>query len=118
MAINRGMCLAAKDHANDLVLKGVSGHRGSDGSSPNARLDRYGRWDGTVGENIVYDVNTARQIVIGLIIDDGTPNRGHRRNIFDPNHRVTGVSVTDSPANGAKCVLTYAGGFQEKGVAP
>jgi uncharacterized protein YkwD len=114
MAINRGMCLAAKDHANDMVLKGVSGHRGSDGSSPNARLDRYGRWDGVVGENIVYDVNTARQVVIGLIIDDGTPNRGHRRNIFDPNHRVTGVSVTDASTGGAKCVLTYAGGFQEK----
>jgi uncharacterized protein YkwD len=114
MEINKGMCLAAKDHARDLALKGVSGHRGSDGSSPNARLERYGRWDGVVGENIVYDVNTARQIVIGLIIDDGTPNRGHRRNIFDPNHRVTGVSVTDSPANGAKCVLTYAGGFQLK----
>lgn len=117
MAINRGMCMAAKDHANDLALKGVSGHRGSDGSSPNARLERYGRWDGMVGENIVYDVNTARQIVIGLIIDDGTPNRGHRRNIFDANHRVTGVSITDSSTHGAKCVVTYAGGFQEKGGA-
>ena len=118
LAINRGMCQAAKDHANDLALKGVSGHRGSDGSSPNARLERYGNWEGVVGENIVYDVSTAREIVIGLIIDDGTANRGHRRNIFDPNHHVTGVSITDSSANGAKCVLTYAGGFQDRGAAP
>ena len=118
MVINRGMCLAAKDHVRDLALKGVTGHKGSDGSSPNSRLERYGRWDGVVGENIVYDVNTARQIVIGLIIDDGTPNRGHRRNIFEPHHLVTGVSITDSSTNGAKCVLTYAGGFQEKSVAP
>lgn len=118
LAINRGMCQAAKDHANDLALKGVSGHKGSDGSSPNARLERYGSWEGVVGENIVYDVSTAREIVIGLIIDDGTANRGHRRNIFDPNHRVTGVSITDSPANGARCVLTYAGGFQDRGAAP
>jgi uncharacterized protein YkwD len=117
LVVNRGMCLAAKDHANDLALKGVSGHKGSDGSTPNARLERYGRWDGIVGENIVYDVSTAREIVIGLIIDDGTPNRGHRRNVFDPNHRVAGISVTDSPANGAKCVLDYAGGFQDKGGA-
>jgi uncharacterized protein YkwD len=119
LAVNRGMCLAAKDHANDLALKGVSGHKGSDGSTPNARLDRYGKWEGVVGENIVYDVSTAREIVIGLIIDDGTANRGHRRNIFDPNHRVAGISVTDSPANGAKCVLDYAGGFEDKaGVEP
>ncbi|MDQ3472873.1 MAG: CAP domain-containing protein [Acidobacteriota bacterium] len=114
MAINRGMCQAAKDHANDLALKGITGHKGSDGSTPNARLERYGSWEGAVAENIVYDVSTAREIVIGLIIDDGTPNRGHRRNIFDSNHRVTGVSITDSPSNGAKCVLNYAGGYQEK----
>lgn len=118
LTVNRGMCLAAKDHANDLALKGVTGHKGSDGSSPNARLERYGAWEGMVGENIVYDVNTARQIVIGLIIDDGTANRGHRRNIFDPNHRVAGVSITDSADNGARCVLNYAGGFQDKGATP
>lgn len=118
LAVNRGMCLAARDHASDLALKGLTGHKGSDGSSPNARLERYGAWEGNVGENIVYDVNTARQIVIGLIIDDGTSNRGHRRNIFDPNHRVAGVSITDSASNGARCVLNYAGGFQDKGIAP
>lgn len=118
LAVNRGMHMAAKDHANDLALKGVTGHKGSDGSSPNDRLGRYGSWESPVSENIVYDVNTARQIVIGLIIDDGTRNRGHRRNIFDPNHRVAGVSITDSADNGAKCVLNYAGGFQDKGAAP
>jgi uncharacterized protein YkwD len=119
LEVNRGMCLAAKDHADDLALKGVSGHKGSDGSTPNARLERYGRWEGVVGENIVYDVSTAREIVIGLIIDDGTANRGHRRNVLDPNHKVTGISVTDSPVNGAKCVLDYAGGFEAKaGVEP
>jgi uncharacterized protein YkwD len=118
LEINRGMSLAAKDHANDLAIKGVTGHKGSDGSTPNARLERYGSWEGVVGENIVYEVSTPREIVIGLIIDDGTANRGHRRNIFDPNHRVTGVSITDSPANGAKCVLNYAGGFQDKAAAP
>jgi uncharacterized protein YkwD len=114
----RGMWLAAKDHANDLALKGISGHRGSDGSSPNARLERYGRWEGVVGENIVYEVSTAREIVIGMIIDDGTANRGHRRNIFDPNHRVAGAAVTDSSTNGARAVLTYTGGFQDKAAAP
>jgi uncharacterized protein YkwD len=117
-SVTKGMCLAAKDHATDLARKGVTGHKGSDGSSPNARLERYGDWEGLVGENIVYDVLTARQIVIGLIIDDGTSNRGHRRNIFDANHRVAGVSITDSADYGAKCVLNYAGGFRDKGAVP
>lgn len=117
LKVVKGMCLAAKDHASDLATKGISGHRGSDGSSPNARLDRYGSWETAVGETIVYEISTARQIVISLIIDDGVPNRGHRRNIFDPNYRVAGVSISDSPANGARCVVDYAGGFKEKAAA-
>ena len=112
--IARGLCLAAKDHANDLATKGMSGHLGSDGSLPNARVDRYGDWEGSIGETVFYEVSPARQIVISLIIDDGTPNRGHRRNIFDPNYKVAGVSIVESPTNGAKCVVDYVGGFKEK----
>lgn len=118
LTITRGLCLAAKDHSQDLAVKGITGHKGSDGSSPNARIERYGSWEGVIGENIVYEVRTPREIVIGLIIDDGTRNRGHRRNIFEPNHRVTGVAITDSSANGAKCVINYVGGYTEKTVAP
>jgi uncharacterized protein YkwD len=114
LVVAKGLCSAAKDHANDLASKGMSGHLGSDGSLPNARVDRYGNWEGAIGETIVYDLNPARQIVIALIIDDGTPNRGHRRNIFDPNYKVAGVSIVESPANGARCVVDYVGGFKEK----
>ena len=114
LEVAKGMCLAAKDHADDLASKGITGHRGSDGSSPNARVDRYGRWEGAIGETIVYEISTARQIVISLIIDDGVPNRGHRRNIFDPNYRVAGVSINNSSASGPRCVVDYAGGFKEK----
>jgi len=114
LAIAKGLCLAAKDHANDLATKGLSGHLGSDGSLPNARVDRYGDWEGSIGETVVYEINPARQIVISLIIDDGTPNRGHRRNIFDSNYKVAGVSIVESPTNGARCVVDYVGGFKEK----
>jgi len=112
--VAKGLCLAAKDHANDLATKGLSGHLGSDGTLPNARVDRYGDWEGAIGETVVYEINPARQIVILLIIDDGTPNRGHRRNIFDPNYKVAGVSVVESQTNGARCVVDYVGGFKEK----
>jgi uncharacterized protein YkwD len=114
LSVSKGLCLAAKDHANDLATKGLSGHLGSDGSLPNARVDRYGDWEGSIGETVVYEINPARQIVISLIIDDGTPNRGHRRNIFDSNYKVAGVSIVESPANGARCVVDYVGGFKEK----
>jgi uncharacterized protein YkwD len=112
--VAKGVCSAAADHAKDLAGKGISGHRGSDGSTPNARVDRYGNWDAAIGETVVYEVSTARQIIISLIIDDGVPNRGHRRNIFDPSYRVTGISVSEPLTFGSKCVIDYVGGFKEK----
>ena len=114
LGVARGLCLAARDHAQDLAVKGATGHKGSDGSLPNTRMDRYGKWESVNGESIVYEVTTARQIVIGMIIDDGVSNRGHRRNLFEANHRVAGININTSPPNGPKCVLTYAGGFTDK----
>jgi uncharacterized protein YkwD len=116
--VARGVCSAASDHAKDLAGKGFTGHRGSDGSTPNARVDRYGQWEAAIGETVVYEVSTARQIIISLIIDDGVPNRGHRRNIFDANYHVTGISVSDPLTFGSKCVIDYVGGFKEKAADP
>lgn len=112
--VAKGICSAAADHARDLAGKGINGHRGSDGSMPNARVDRYGAWDAAIGETLVYEVSTARLIIISLIIDDGVPNRGHRRNIFDPTYHVTGISVSEPLTFGSKCVIDYVGGFKEK----
>lgn len=118
LEIIKGLCLAAKDHAADLSVKGIIGHKGSDGSYPNARIDRYGRWGEAMAENIVYEVDTARRMVVALIIDDGTPDRGHRKNIFEPKHRLIGVSVSAPAAFGSKCVIDYVGSFKEKAAKP
>ena len=112
--VARGMSLAARDHVKDLSTNGISGHRGSDGSTPNDRVDRYGEWQSAIGEAIVYKWTTARDAVIGMIVDDGVPSRGHRNSIFDAKYSIAGIAVGAPSAFGTMAVITYAGGFKEK----
>jgi hypothetical protein len=56
---------------------------------------------------------SARELIIRLIIDDGIEDRGHRRNIFNPQYRQAGVSFGDHRSYRTMCVITYAAEFEE-----
>ena len=112
--LRNGMVKAAKVHVEDLVSSGKDGHRGSDGSQPGQRLDRFGRWNEAYGENIVYESRTPRYDVIGMIIDDGTANRGHRENLFAEDFRVMGVAAGKRPGGATVGVVTFAVGYTDK----
>jgi uncharacterized protein YkwD len=112
--LRKGLTLAARDHLRDLIMTGKSGHYGSDGSKPEDRASRYGAWRDSVGENIVYDTRSARDTVIGLIIDDGVANRGHRRNIFKLTFHAIGLAMGEPSKTPALTVITFAGDFTDK----
>lgn len=115
LSVFKGMSLAARDHSRDLGTSGNTGHKGSDGSTPNVRVSRYGNWLNAIGENIVYQAGvTAREAVMGLIVDDGIVGRGHRKNIFDASYRATGIALGARSNLGTLCVITFAGGFTEQ----
>ena len=80
----KGLYLAAFAHVKDQSEYGGIGHFGSDGSKPIDRIERYGVWDICAAENISYGIEDARRIVISLLIDDGVPDRGHRKKHTKP----------------------------------
>jgi len=109
-----GLAKAAAQHLQDLIKNNLSGHKGSDGSWPPNRVDRYGFWSLEVKENISYRAQSAREIVLNMLIDDGNPKREHRKNLLSSNLRFAGLNVGEGKTYGRLCVVVFAGEFTEK----
>jgi uncharacterized protein YkwD len=109
-----GMSRAAKDHVNDQGPKGGIGHNSSNGNSPWDRLNRYGKWERDAGENISYGASTGRDIVVQLLIDDGVPSRGHRKNNLGKDFAFVGVAAGTHKNYGMMAVLDFAAVYTEK----
>src|SRR5690606_14830318 len=83
VADSRPLTGGAAGHAADQAATGAAGHASADGSSPADRRRRQGRWSAS-GEAIAYGPDRAADVVLQLIVDDGVPDRGHRRILFNP----------------------------------
>ncbi len=77
------------------------------------RVSRYGKWSGKIGENISDGRSDAREVVVQLIVDDGIPSRGRRKNFFSPDFRVVGVACGPHSEYRAMCVTTFASGYED-----
>lgn len=84
---------AAQAHVRDQGPRGTIGHAGGDGSDPSRRAAKALGRKAACGENISYGPESPREHVIGLIVDDGVANRGHRENIFLAEYRSFGAAV-------------------------
>jgi hypothetical protein len=111
---SRGMSRAARGHAEDIGPRGLTSHTGSNGSDPFRRLQCCGNWQGAAGENIQYGGRNAGEVVMQLLIDDGVPGRGHRRNILDPKFRTVGIGCGKHARFRTVCVIDFASGYEEK----
>ena len=67
-------------------------HRGTDGTMAWDRVSRYGEWQAKISENMTFGPATPHDVVAALLIDDGISDRGHRKNILDPDVKVVGIS--------------------------
>ncbi len=108
---SRGLAEAADDLVKDQSGTGDTGHYGRTSGSMSRRIERYGNWQGEIGEIIGYGFREPRMVVIQLIVDDGVRGRGHRRNIFNPAFRRAGVACGSHADYGTMCVVDFAQGF-------
>ncbi len=113
MKVSRGMSLAAKKYAKYQGRTGATGHY-SGGTTPASRVNQYGSWLYTIGENIYYGWNTGRDVILALLIDDGVLSRGHRVNMFNRVFNVVGIGCSMHRRYRYTCVMDHAGGFKEQ----
>jgi uncharacterized protein YkwD len=103
-----GLKAAARDHLLDISLHNLASHIGSNGSLPSMRISRRGVVANNVAENISYFTKEPRAAVLAMLIDDGNPTRGHRKNLFSPTFNFIGLAHGDSREWGHICVLNLA----------
>ena len=107
LVMSDGLRQAAQDQVAWQGPRGEMGHVGEGASSPFERMRRHGVTKRAAGENISYGA-AGLQVVIDLIVDDGVPSRGHRRNILNPAFRQVGIAIGPHRRYGTMCVMDLA----------
>lgn len=113
LKLSEGMSKAARDHVLDLGPEGKIGHFGTDGSSPGERLSRYGKPVGWVAENIGFGDAGGRNMVTLLLVDDGVPDRGHRKKMLSGQYTRVGIACGEHKVYRHMCVIDFAEKFKE-----
>ena len=96
----------------DMGHHGTEGHISTSGEDLSKRIERYGKFEITCGENCAYGHEDGATNVIQLLIDDGVVNRGHRKNILNPEYSVAGIAIYKHKTYKWNCVHDYAGGMK------
>ncbi|MEL3908602.1 MAG: CAP domain-containing protein [Treponemataceae bacterium] len=111
LTLDEGLSKASELLASYQVRTKTTGHNGPNGMNMRARIEKFGKWSGYIGENCAYGPKTPREIVAQLIIDDGVSKCGHRQNIFNSTYKIVGIAYHEGGSYGSVCVMDFAGGF-------
>lgn len=93
----------AEGHALTSGKKGTTGHQGMDKRFAHLKGNPYMAW----AENCAYGYDAAIEMVIILLIDDGIPSLGHRKNILHPDYNSVGVAIRPHIEYGTNCVMDF-----------
>jgi uncharacterized protein YkwD len=91
----------------DQGHKGGVGHVDSRNARLSDRLEAAGVWANTMAEDIAYGPSEPREAVRELIVDDGVPDRAHRKAIFDATLTRVGYAGGPHPEMGWVWVIDF-----------
>ena len=99
----RDLTAVAQAHALKSGQKGRVGHQDF-----NKRFEPLlGNPYMQVGENCSYGFETAIDIVLSLLIDEGVKNKGHRQNILSEDYNSIGVAIRPHKTYRVNCVMDF-----------
>ncbi len=107
-----GLSQAAQDHTEDLSLSGRFSSRGSDNSTGEDRIRRYGIYEGSFKELVFEGLNDPAALVATLVIDDGSYQRNYQKTLLRTNFKYVGIDCRPS-LRLALCVTNFADVYTE-----
>lgn len=97
----------SKLHVQDIGKKGLTGHKGSQGKTFKRRVNHLFSTYLTVSENVGLGFKSPLDNVIGLLIDDGVKDLGHRKAILSPDYNCVGVALGAHKNYTYGCVMDF-----------
>ena len=109
---------SALDHANDIGKQGSYNHEGSNGSLLSDRIEKYTEWDGAIAESLQFCYKNAENIIMSLIIDDGSKEKHQRENLFSQEFKYIGIGCAKHKTFKLCTVFNYAKNLYPIGEEP
>ena len=106
---NKKLYKMSKYHADLQGKTEQIGHNCPNGETFIQRIKKFKIPYYCCAENIDYGQNSAREIVVSLLVDDGVPSRGHRTNILNNFYNKIGVYYGTHKKYGYMCVMDFVG---------
>lgn len=97
----------SKYHADMQGATELVGHDSPNGESFSQRIKHFKIPFINCAENIDYGRSSARDIVVGLLVDDAVPSRGHRANILNNIYNRVGVGYGTHLKYRYMCVMDF-----------
>ena len=109
---------SAFDHANDIGKQGLYSHESSNGALLNERIEKYTEWEGAIAESLQFCYKSPENILMSLIVDDGSKGKHQRQNLFSEEFQYVGIGCAKHKTFKLCTVFNYAKNLYSIGEEP